>query len=175
MKVLSSLENIGFKITWKLVKIGLCGFGGNAPLLSYDEIIEFLIDCIGRNGSQTEKIIDLICENNDKKIEYLLNMYSAMDTSIESIQLRKWKAYLLKNVLDAHSYDYFQDLLALMEFWTSKVCPEECPREFPDNTEKSLQNYFTESNYRVLQSNCLEWLNNEIMQIRQLESDVDCI
>ena len=103
MNVLYDIKNMGFKITWKLISIGLTGFDKKERLLSYDDLLNYLIDILDKDQEKTNNtnnIIKLICEIDDGiVVDNLINDLSIDDNSIESIQCRKWKAYLLKNIL----------------------------------------------------------------------------
>lgn len=177
MNVLDRIENMGLKVTWKLITLGLYGFNGNVGLLSRDELFDYLMDCLGRNDGQTDNIIRLICDKTDySKIDCMLNSFASKDKSIESVQYRKWRAYVLKNLLnDAENHDFLQGLLALMEFWTFDGCLEDCPHEFPDNVGMSVQEYFTEAKYQALLKKNSIWLENEVLYITQLEHGLDCL
>lgn len=176
MNVLHSIEDMGFKITWKLIALGLHGFKNVSGLVSRDELFAYLVDCLGRNTMQTDNIIRLICEKeNDFTIDHLLCSFATEDGSIESVQCRKWKAYILKKLLSEENDDYFQGLLSLMEFWALLGGIENCPHDFPDNTKISVQDYFTEAKYKdFLEKNCV-WLENEVRHITQLEFDIDSL
>lgn len=172
MNVLNILENMGFKITWKLISLGLYGFEGVPVFLSRNELFVYLNDCLGRNVTQIDNIIYLLCEKEDNfKIDQLLSSLATEDGSIETVQLRKWKAYILKDLLNSYNQDYFQCMLELLEFWTSVGDMEKCPFDFPD--KNSVQNYFTQAQYQIILEKNLAWLNNEVQSIIELELDLN--
>ena len=89
------------------------------------------------------------------------------------IQKSKWRACLLKNVIDNISADCLQGLLELMEFWTSMGMLDVCPQTFPNRDSKeSIQNYFTQASYEYNLSINREWLSEEIQSIVSLETSV---
>ena len=97
--------------------------------------------------------------------------FANKDSSDITVQRRKWKAGLLKNLIDNISSDCLQGLLALMEFWLSIGKVEDCPQSFPDRGNKeSIQKYFTQSLYtsNLCRNRC--WLKKEIKDIIRLES-----
>ena len=94
------------------------------------------------------------------------------DNSIESIQCRKWKAYLLKNILNTNNQDYFQGILNFMEYWSLIGGLENCPYNNSNEGIKLVQDYFSEDNYKYLTEQNTIWLKNEVKKIIQLECDV---
>lgn len=171
MNKLDCLENMGFKITWTLIKIGLCGHNGIPTLLSANNVIEYfdrlLCSFDGQTDGNIEDIISLMCVSEDKnEVEKQVLFLANKDCSDFSIQLRKWRAYLLKDLLDHINSDYMQGLLELMEFWSFLGITEDCPHTFPNNNGAlSVQEYFTQSVYDDLVRKNREWLDNEILNI----------
>ena len=172
MNKLLLLRNMGFKITWKLIGIGLHGDNEIPVSINHDDVLEYLYEILSESGEQTENAIDLICEKDDSvEFDKLLVEFANKDSSDITVQRRKWKAGLLKNLIDNISSDCLQGLLALMEFWLSIGKVEDCPQSFPDRGNKeSIQKYFTQSLYtsNLCRNRC--WLKKEIKDIIRLES-----
>lgn len=143
------LEKLGFKISWKLVCLGLFGDAGIPPVLTRGEVIAYLTDSLIDVGGQIDDIVRLICEENDSaKFDARLRQLADGDSADTALQKRKWRAYLLKNTLDNMSGDCLRGLLELMEFWMSMGKPDDCPMIFPDRADKeSVQSYFTKEAY----------------------------
>lgn len=176
MNPLQNMEKLGFKITWKLIQIGLHGTKTISPLWRFDELFEYLCNVLNEINEQTDKVVSLVCEWNDvSEVNRLLKKFAKADPSMEKIQIRKCRAYLLKTLLDNLNSDCLQGLLELMEFWTSIGISQDCPHEFPSNAKSSnLQNYFTPSNYNNLVLKNRIWLKQEIDSIILSETQLNC-
>ena len=164
MNKLHILESLGFKITWRLLQIGVKGYCEIPPVLTRNEILEYLGDLLNNIDSQTDYVISLICEENPLEFNKMLEKYAENDWCDINIQKRKWRAYLLKTLLDNLSRDPLQGLLELMEFWLTMGKPDYCPHTFPTNVTIK-KDYFTEATYNLLVKKKRDWLNEEIAEI----------
>lgn len=171
MNKLCVLKNLGFKISWKLIAIGLYGNGEIPPLITHLDVVDYLNGFLTDIDEQTDNIIALICEKEDcSKFDRLLKKFANEDDSNIAIQKRKWRVYLLKNLIDNINEDSMQALLELMEFWVSMGKPDSCPQTFPNSdNKKSIQEYFTQASYEINLNKNREWLNEEIQSIIKLE------
>ena len=149
MNKLDALEKLGFKISWKLVCLGLFGDAGIPPVLTRGEVIAYLTDSLIDVGGQIDDIVRLICEENDSaKFDARLRQLADGDSADTALQKRKWRAYLLKNTLDNMNGDCLRGLLELME---------------------SVQSYFTKEAYELQVMKNRGWLEEEISGIIRLE------
>lgn len=171
MNKLNAIENMGFKVSWKLINIGLFGFEEIPIQLTYPDVFDYLDIRLCNQDNWTDGIIMLICEKDDEsKMRQLIQKFADGDCTDIDIQLRKWRAFILKNILGAISTDCLQGLLQLMEFWVSMGIPKECPQEFPSANEGlSVQNYFVQSNYKRQVENNKSWLEQEVAAIIAVE------
>ncbi len=168
MNKLETLKNMGFKISWKLINIGLHGLEKIPTILTYDELLDYFNNQLTNINKETEDIITLVCTSeNILKFNKLLEEFANRDESNVIIQIRKWRVYLLKNIIDNISKDYLQGLLELMEFWISMGRTEKCPHIFPDEMQK--ENYFTPNMYELLLKRNSIWLAEEIADIIKCE------
>lgn len=171
MNKLCALKNLGFKISWNLIAIGLYGNGEIPSSITHLDVVDYL-DCLPADiDKQTDNIVALICEKEDyTKFDRLLKKLASEDDSNIAIQKRKWRAYLLKTLIDNINKDSLQGLLELMEFWVSMGKPDNCPQIFPNSSnKKSAQEYFTQESYEFNLNKNREWLNEEIQSIVKLE------
>lgn len=174
MNPLFSLKEMGFEIPWKLIKIGLYGYEEIPSTLSYEEMMDYLDTQLSEITPQTDSIVALICAKDCKdEFDKILNKYADQDYSDIVIQKRKWRAYLLKKLLgDISQLECLTGLLELMNFWVSMGIPDRCPQTFPEkNNQKSIQKYFTESNFRFMIMKNNKWLHNEISGIIEAEQE----
>ena len=114
MNRLYLIKKIGFKVTWKLISVGLYGNREIPVLISRKDITLFLNELLMNNNACADDIIALLCEENyPTDFDVLLHKYASIDKSELPIQNRKWKACLLMEVLDAISEDHLQGILEI--------------------------------------------------------------
>ena len=156
------------------MSMGLFGNNEIPPLITRADVVEYLDGLLTDINEQTDGIILLICEkDNSAKFDNIMKALAKKDAADIVIQKRKWRAYLLKSVIDNISADCLQGLLELMEFWTSMGMPDDCPQTFPNRDSKeSIQNYFTQTSYEYNLSINRKWLSEEIQSIVSLETFV---
>lgn len=171
MNKLLVLKKMGFKISWNLIVIGLYGHDEIPPLITRLDIVNYLDSMLTDVDEQTDNMIALICEKDDNtKFDKLLEEFASRDNSNIDIQKRKWRAYLLKNLIDNISEDSLQGLLELMDFWVSMGIQPNCPQAFPNsNNKESIQEYFTQASYEFYLNKNREWLDEEIQNVIKLE------
>lgn len=171
MNKLCALEKMGFKISWNLIAIGLFGDDEIPPLITRSNVVEYLDSLLIGISEQTDNIIALICEEeNPAKFDSVLRKLASEDASDIAIQKRKWRACLLKNLIDNINQDYLQGLLELVEFWVSMGKPDDCPQTFPNSdNKKSVQDYFTQASYEFCVGKNRRWLDEEVLSIVKLE------
>ena len=81
MNKLIILENIGFKISWKLISIGLFGDVEIPISLTHDDVLDYLNGLLTDINEQTDNIIALICEkDNYTKFNILLQELASKDS-----------------------------------------------------------------------------------------------
>lgn len=167
MNKLNAIEKMGLKVSWKLINIGLFGFKKIPIQLTYTDVFDYLDKRLCNQDNWVDDIIKLICEKDDEpKMRLLIQNFADEDCTDIDVQLRKWRALILKNTLNDLSVDCLQGLLQLMEFWVSMGTPKECPQEFPSTNEGlSVQNYFVQSNYKRQVENNKSWLEREMATI----------
>lgn len=175
MNKLVELHNMGFKVTWKVISIGLYGARYIPVQLTRDEVFDYLDHLLYNTNKQTDNIVNLICNRDDDlATDKLLVSLADNDGFILSLQLRKWRTLLLSNTLNSLSQDYLQGLLELMDFWMSMGPPKDCPLSFP-NTHSSLttEKFFTQTMYEMSVYNNYDWLKNEVSSIIESEKSYD--
>lgn len=172
MNKLYVLKELGFRISWKLLAIGLYGIDEIPPSITRIDITNYLEDSLTEINEQTDNMVALICEKDDfEKFDKLLKKLASQDTTDSVIQKRKWRVCLLKTVINNINDDWLQGLLELMEFWISMGRPEDCPMLFPSNdNKKSVQKFYTQASYDLNLSRNRKWLNEEIAKILKAES-----
>jgi len=174
--ILLEVENMGFKVTWKFIDIGVYGNEWISSQMSHDELFEYFDIILEREMEKIDDIITLFCvREDDNAVDNVLRDLAEREAQNMSIELRKWRAYLLKKILDNANQDCLQGLLELMEFWLPMKDETNCPHVFPQNSDKgvSTQQYFTKSMYKFLLQKNRNWLEEEIDNIINDESIIE--
>ncbi|MBQ7599513.1 MAG: DUF2247 family protein [Clostridia bacterium] len=164
---------MGLKVSWTLIAIGLFGKDEIPQLLWREEVLDYLDSLLTDINEQTEMIITLIC-NKDQPEEFdsLIRKLAANDGYDIDVQKRKWRAYMLKLLVDSSSLDYFEGLMNILDFWITQMhAPNDCPLVFPANREEA-KNFFNQASYDTCMNRCKAWLSTEISEIVMLESQI---
>ena len=168
MNKLNEIADLGLRITWRLITIGLYGESYIKKQLSKEDIFEYLYDLLDIETDETDNIIKLICEKeNDSKIDKFMHTFAEKEQTDLTIQLRKWRVYLLKKMLDNINQNCLRGLLELIEFWTAFEIPEESPHTDPK--PGNLKEYFTQDVFNSLLEKNKQWAKDEIERIKLLE------
>lgn len=172
MNKLFVLKNMGFKISWKLIAVGLFGCDEIEPIVTHFDVIDYLDCLLTTVNEQSNDAVELFCEKDDIiKFDVVLKKFASKDTADVVIQKRKWRACLLESLLKNLSQDCLQGQLELMEFWVKMGKPNNCPQDFPKSkNKKAIQNYFTKESYELYVSKSEYWLRKEIASIIKLET-----
>lgn len=167
---------MGFKVSWKLIALGLFGSDKIPIQLTYTDLFDYLDRRLSDDDEWVNESISLICEKgNESAVRKLIQKFADNDCCDIEIQERKWRAFILRNVLDGLNTDCLQGLLQLMDFWISMGMSKKCPQAFPGTNEGlSVQDYFTESTYNQQIDNNKKWLEQERAFIMAEESKL-CI
>ena len=76
MNKLEYINKMDFKVTWKLIEIGLNGLEEIQPILTWDEVFEYLDNTLINETKETNNTIMIICQKNNyvetKKILHIL-------------------------------------------------------------------------------------------------------
>lgn len=167
MNKLLALSHMGFKVGWKVIEIGFYGEQYISPQLGREALFEYFDILLETENEQSDIIIKLICESDDIfKFDKMIHSLANDEQSKLQLQLRKWRAYLLNDLIHNLSSDSLGGLIELMEFWVSMDMPDDCPLSFPKyNNPLSIQQYFTPNVYNAQKKKNIEWLQSEVKNI----------
>ena len=171
MNKLFEIEELGLRITWKLIWLGLNGKDDMAEQLRKEDALEYLNEKLGYSEHYIDEMIFILCncEDDERTDRYLKRLAERENTS-EIIQYRKWQVYLLERILVQPKDDPLQGMLELMEYWTSAGDMSRTPFSLP--TQKTAHAYFTSANYQECFAKSKAWARSEIQNIQQTEVDV---
>lgn len=170
--ILADVDQMGFRLTWKFINIGLYGREEVCAQISHDEMFEYFEILLETECDELEDVIELLCVKKEPfELDKLINELSENEQSDFAFELHKWRLYLLKKILDNRNEDFLQNLLALMEFWLPIRDKIECPHLFPepDTNSDSVKEYFTEKMHAKLVNRNHAWLQKEIKKVHIAE------
>ena len=87
MNKLMLISNIGFKVSWKLIYVGLYGYEEIPTVITRNDVIEYLDSLLISENDQTDDIITLIYEEDLERFDKLLKKFALNDFS--NIVLKK--------------------------------------------------------------------------------------
>ena len=166
---LYSIKKLGFSIDWTLIEIGLYGKAFIKPQITKSEVIQYCYTLLEHKTTYEKTVVELICEkDNDANFKKLVSKLISYDKTVDiDICLRKWRAFILWNLLSHLTSDYMQNLLEINEFWAEMGFPENVDHIYPSS--KNISIYFTSVNCnRIIKKNT-HWLHNDIAQIMKLQ------
>lgn len=171
MNKLKLIDDVGLRITWKLIYIGLNGRGEIPKSITRGDIIDFLSESLTEINPETDKTVELICnKDDDERFCKLIKEFADGDESDILLQKRKWVVCLLKILIDNINSDHMQGLLELTEFWMTVGADSACPIVFPEKGDgSSVTEFFTETSYIMNLNKCRDWLVREINDIKKSE------
>lgn len=164
MKYLRGLIDAGIRISWRILLIGLEGPGKYPPLLSIEDVLAFANEQINISTSPPECVIAVIVASSEgaEETRTVLRRLADEEKSDATLELRKWRLVLLKNVMAELPDDALYGLLALTEFWERFDFPLDSPHVIQGRANRiSPRDYFTNDNYRYLIQKHQDWINKE--------------
>ncbi|MBR6049842.1 MAG: DUF2247 family protein [Clostridia bacterium] len=168
------VKNMGFKITWKFLNIGLKGYDVLTPQISKEDIFDFVDSLLTRVNDETDNIVSLICvKGNNMQSNELIQELADNDDSKNDIQFRKWQVFLLKKVIDKRIADPFEGILSLQEFWASMGVPSNMPTFFPrfaNSNEAKI--FYSKPSYDNIINVVSAWQSQEITAIINAEKHI---
>lgn len=170
MNKIKELEKMKFKITWTLIQIG---YLGNEIVQQIDEkdISEYCYSLLENEKENLDEVAQLIGEKDDRyEFEKILDKLVKKENSNKELQFRKWRVYLVKQMICNLDEDYIENLLNITEFWLDLGQPEDAPHIFQSvNNKITPKEYYTKNAYERIIKRHKEWIEKEIERIHQLE------
>ena len=117
MNRLERIESLGYKVTWRLIVIGLFGESHFAKLLTRSEVYDYLQNQLHEITDTTDKVIELLTWWDEEQSEQLLNTYANTEGADTNLQYRKWRYLLLSETLDSIKQKGVEASFELYEFW----------------------------------------------------------
>ena len=167
---INDFEKIGFDITWKLIDIGFKTHTIFFNELLPEDILEYAISIISGKDVNSE-VIDLACEykENIDKISQYIKTLANKEKSYYDIEFRKWRVLYISKQLTSYNIDYIKGLIELGDIWAKFDFPLDSPHIFQGRENLiTPEEYYTEENYKKLFDKHIEWMEEEIELIKNI-------
>ena len=168
MDILNKIKKLGFKITWKFIKIGFKSNTIFENQLNSSDVLSFALEQL--YNSQNEDVENLACEYlyNIDKIEFYLNKLADKEKSDYEIEFRKWRVFYVINNLPDQSYNCVHGLCALGDIWCALGFPKDSPHIYQGiGNSLSPTQYYTDENYEMILKRHIDWIAKEISVIKE--------
>lgn len=173
MNKLEKIKEIGFKITWKFIKIGYFGYKFVQKQITKQELCEYSYSLLEKKEFNYNEIAQLTnIKLEDYELNQIFDKLIKFDNSNIELQYQKWVIFLTKEMIENLNGNYFENLLTITEFWLSLGQPKNSPHIFQAvGNQITPQEYYTEEIYNLILHRHKEWINKEIQRIIQLENN----
>lgn len=164
---LKDFEEIGLKITWKLLFLGYRGHPIFSNKLEINEIFNYALDVYSVN-SDNDLILNLITEtDNENKISLILKELSEKENTSYEIEVRKLRLIYVKNRIKIKNDNYIDGLCELSDMWIELNYPEDSPFVFQGrNNDITPKDYYTYENYNKIFMDHQIWFDKELKFIK---------
>lgn len=168
MNKLKELENMNFKITWKLINIGLFGYELINSQITKKDIYDYEEELLANNSFKFNDVVLLTDKSlSDTEFRELIYKFSKNEKTEMEFESEKWIVYLTKKMLDTlNKKDYFNSLLEISEFWISLGQPKNSPHIFQAvNNNITPKEYYTKEMFEKVLYIHEKWIKKEVKQI----------
>lgn len=168
MNKLQILKNMGFHISWLLVKIGYCGEKNIYPQLTKNEVADFASMMIETARKEDYEPLSMLIVGSESEREFIeaINSLSKGEITNLEIEYKKWRVFLVKQTLDKIDIDYTSGLLQLTELWISLGLPNDSPHIIQGrNNSMTPQEYYTKETFENILLRHKKWIAKEIQKI----------
>lgn len=168
MNKLKELENMNFKITWKLINIGLFGNELIKSQITKKDIYDFEEELLANNSFNFNDVVLLTDKSlSDTEFRELIYKFSKNEKTEMKFESEKWIVYLTKKMLDTlNKKDYFNSLLEISDFWISLGQPKNSPHIFQAvNNNITPKEYYTKEMFEKVLYMHENWIKKEVKQI----------
>jgi polyhydroxyalkanoate synthesis regulator phasin len=152
-------------VDWGIILQAWRGVPGCNYRLQTDYIKDFALKEIeNKSEDVSDTLIELFSAGSLEKEEVteLLEDICEQEKINEESSLKKWRLYMLEEILDNLSNDCLYDLIRLTDFWLAWENPEDKPHLIQGmDSEMNPTEYYSESNYKKLIKAHKDWIIEE--------------
>jgi hypothetical protein len=158
---LDELRNLGFPVTWATVRAGWEGVGNLGRQLTVGDVSSFACQQLEHASAKVLSDIADLCAGLDE--DNIDDVLRRLAPTISSREIRKWRAFLLAQLMKTLPESPVDGLAELTAFWNALDFPGDMPHVVQGlGNEISPNEYYTQDNYRMLLDRHRVWLRSEI-------------
>ena len=177
MNSLFYFEEIGLKITWKLIFLGLSGTRSVEKLQTY-ELIEYISKKLDNPQHISESTINLLIqiiinEPDQQQLLQIIKKCADTESSDIIIQERKWRLLGLIRLMKSNDKDsVISRFFDLYDFWSEWSTDSGIPFTYSNDPHITQQNL---SDCKEIVDRNLQWIQDEIVNIVSIEFSINDI
>jgi hypothetical protein len=170
---LKTLLDSRLPVNWATMRTGWNGPGKFPPQLSVADVAAYATQLIEENLEQPDCVLRLAGadENEREMVEKCLLRLAAQAGADEAVELRKWRALMLEEVLETLDDSPLYGLIGLTEFWEKFDYPPDSPHQVQGRDDQlSPADYYTAANFRRVLAQHRRWLDEEKASLKVASS-----
>ena len=163
LNILRQLQNVGFRVTWRIVYIGLYGTDRFEPRLAVEDFFDFLKENINETDVLFEDFVLLLSSEGDEhELKKTLFMLTEKEKSTYELDIRKLRCLELINIFARKNEEYLPT--SIYDFWLSYNSLSS------DEISETTALHLFINDQDKLCSDSMQWLENEIKNIISAEN-----
>lgn len=180
-----------FGMNWATALVGWKGLGRFSPwpdrwkefpsLITSGQVEEHALERLEHSSDPQEVaiittlLVAISSSETRERIEELLANLAGICQHNHSLEMRKWRAVLLEELLENIPDKPVYGLIALSEFWQGFGFPSDSPHEAQGKgSPSSPGEYYTKENFERLLKQNREWLGKESASIKEQQKLEKC-
>ena len=168
---INEIENLGLKITWKLLYLGFSKNNSFDRQIYLNDIIKYAINQV-ELGEKNDLIYQLMCVYDYEELLALDILYKLGETenSCYNIEIRKIKVLIAYKCTLVMNNNYIDGLNELYDLYFKLGEPENMPMVIQGvNNFITPKEYFKEQTYEMLYNKIRNWIERELKFLKEYD------
>lgn len=170
MTFLDDMRDMGMRVNWRTLLVGLEGPGKHPPTITLGDVSAFASEQHAtRTTAESEDVVAVLVASSDDAGEAreILQRLAEKEESDPERELRKWRLVLLRQAMMDLPADPLYGLIALTEFWERFDFPADSPHVVQGRGNRlDPSAYYTKENYLALVQKHRDWAHREATSLR---------
>lgn len=153
-------------INWKLINIGCLGSKTFYKELEYQDIVDFIVSIFNEKDDNILRLLSYNKNEYDLMGEIIKEIAFKEDSS-NDIAYRKWELIYVINNIPPKDIDCIQGIVGFYDIWSKLDFPIYMPFILQGvKNNITPEEYYTDENYLYLYNRHLEWIEENILFLR---------